>query len=119
MLGQAHERNQMEGCWRSRRSRLPQCTTCQPDHLHAILQVVWITVIVGLLAITLSTSNQDSLQNGLVECVGGVFLKNAPVWITRVLVVILTVPCLVVSLQVGLGTLRFCSTLACTWPLLW
>ncbi|KAK9858885.1 hypothetical protein WJX84_001389 [Apatococcus fuscideae] len=62
-------------------------------------QVVWITVIVGLLAITLSTSNQDSLQNGLVECVGGVFLKNAPVWITRVLVVILTVPCLVVSLQ--------------------
>lgn len=64
------------------------------------LQVVWITVIVGLLAMTLSTSNQDSLQNGLVECVGGVFLKNAPVWITRVLVVILTVPCLVVSLQV-------------------
>ncbi|KAK9858888.1 hypothetical protein WJX84_006937, partial [Apatococcus fuscideae] len=62
-------------------------------------QVAWVTVLVGLLAITLSTSNQDSLQNGLVECVGGVFLKSAPVWIARVLVVILTVPCVVASLQ--------------------
>ena len=52
-------------------------------NMSRLVQVVWITVIVGLLAITLSTSNQDSLQNGLVECVGGVFLitlEDSCIW---------------------------------------
>ncbi len=65
---------------------------------------VWITVIVAVLAATMSESAIDSLQNAIVDNISGSFLKGLPlIWI-RVLVIILSVPVIIVSLQVTLLT---------------
>lgn len=54
----------------------------------------------AVLAATMSESAIDSLQNAIVDNISGSFLKGLPlIWI-RVLVVILSVPVIIVSLQV-------------------
>lgn len=53
----------------------------------------------------MSTSAVDSLQNGLTVTIAGVYLKKVPLVWVRLLVLILTVPCLVVSLQVRRNSL--------------
>ena len=48
----------------------------------------------------MSTSAVDSLQNALVDNISGVYLKHVKLIWVRMLVLVLTVPCLIVSLQV-------------------
>ncbi|CAL8463678.1 g3212 [Coccomyxa elongata] len=68
-------------------------------------QQIWITAIVAVLAATMSESAIDSLQNAIVDNISGSFLKGLPlIWI-RVLVVILSVPVIIVSLQ-GYGIIN-------------
>lgn len=63
-------------------------------------------------AVTMSTSAVDSLQNALVDTISGVYLKKVNLLWTRLLVLVLTVPCLVVSLRVR--TLSFSPSLCPT-----
>lgn len=58
-----------------------------------------ILVVVSLLAVTMSTSAIDSLQNAIVDNVSGVWLRKAPLLWVRLLVLVLNVPPLVVSLK--------------------
>ncbi len=57
--------------------------------------------MVAVLSTTLSESAIDSLQNAVVDNISGVFLKDTPVIWSRLLVLLLNVPVIVVSLQVG------------------
>ena len=52
----------------------------------------------------MSTSAVDSLQNALVDNISGVYLRTVPLLWVRALVLVLTVPCLVVSLKVRCAT---------------
>jgi hypothetical protein len=49
----------------------------------------------------MSTSAVDNYQNALADNIAGVFLKHYSVWWSRALVLILNIPCIVVSLRVG------------------
>lgn len=61
---------------------------------------IWITVVVAVLSVTMSESAIDSLQNAIVDNISGSFLKGLPlIWI-RILVLVLSIPVIVVSLQV-------------------
>ncbi|ORY01395.1 hypothetical protein K493DRAFT_298399 [Basidiobolus meristosporus CBS 931.73] len=60
---------------------------------------VWITVIVTMLAVCMNTSAVDSMQNALVDSISSVFLKTRPVWWSRVLVVVVNVPLIILSLK--------------------
>ncbi|KAK9917023.1 hypothetical protein WJX75_000095 [Coccomyxa subellipsoidea] len=73
--------------------------------LNAQGQQIWITAIVAVLAATMSESAIDSLQNAIVDNISGSFCKGLPlIWI-RVLVVILSIPVIIVSLQ-GYGIIN-------------
>ena len=48
----------------------------------------------------MSTSAIDSLQNALTDNISGVYLKRVRLIWVRLLVLVLTVPCMVVSLKV-------------------
>ena len=61
----------------------------------------WITVIVACLSVTMSTSAVDTLQNAITDNIAGVYLKDYSVWWSRLLVVGLNVPCVVISLRVN------------------
>ncbi|KAK9712785.1 hypothetical protein K7432_006915 [Basidiobolus ranarum] len=60
---------------------------------------IWITVIVTILAVVMNSSAVDSMQNALVDSISSVFLKNRPVWISRILVVVVNVPLVIISLK--------------------
>jgi hypothetical protein len=61
---------------------------------------VWITVVVAVLSATMSESAIDSLQNAIVDNISGSFLKGISlIWI-RILVLVLSIPVIIVSLQV-------------------
>lgn len=62
---------------------------------------VGILVVVSVLAVVMSESAVDALQNALVNNVGGVFLKGCPIWWIRGLVILLNIPPMVISLQVN------------------
>lgn len=51
-------------------------------------------------AVTMSTSAVDSLQNALVDTISGTYLKRVRLLWVRLLVLVLTIPCLIVSLKV-------------------
>lgn len=53
-----------------------------------------------LRSVTMSTSAIDSLQNALTDNISGVYLKRVRLIWVRLLVLVLTVPCMVVSLKV-------------------
>lgn len=61
---------------------------------------MWITTIVACLSVTMSTSAVDNYQNAIADNISGVFLKQYSVWWSRLLVMALNVPCIVVSLRV-------------------
>lgn len=61
---------------------------------------VWVVTLVAILSTTLSESAIDSLQNAIVDNISGVFLQNVPIIWTRLLVVLLNIPVIIVSLQV-------------------
>ena len=65
-----------------------------------LLMQVWITVVVACLSVTMSTSAVDNYQNAIVDNVAGVYLKDYSIWWSRLLVLLLNVPCIVVSLRV-------------------
>ena len=48
----------------------------------------------------MSTSAVDSLQNALVDTISGTYLKRVRLLWVRLLVLVLTIPCLIVSLRV-------------------
>lgn len=52
----------------------------------------------------MSTSSVDSLQNALVDNISGVYLRRVPLLWVRALVLVLTVPCLIVSLKARSAT---------------
>ena len=60
-----------------------------------------ILVIIALLGTSMSTGSIDSYQNAIVDNISSIYLRNANVLYTRALVVLLNVPCIVCSLQVG------------------
>lgn len=65
----------------------------------------------AVLAATMSESAIDSLQNAIVDNISGSFLKGLPlIWI-RVLVVILSVPVIIVSLQVRIVPHSLCKAM--------
>lgn len=49
----------------------------------------------------MSTSAVDNYQNAIADNIAGVFLKQYSVWWSRLLVLALNVPCIVVSLRVS------------------
>ncbi|KAK9708961.1 hypothetical protein K7432_009341 [Basidiobolus ranarum] len=60
---------------------------------------IWITVLVTVLAATMNQSAVDSLQNALVDSVSSVLLKGKSVWWSRLVVVIVNIPLIIISLQ--------------------
>ncbi|ORX93715.1 hypothetical protein K493DRAFT_222798 [Basidiobolus meristosporus CBS 931.73] len=60
---------------------------------------VWIIVIVTVLAATMNQSAVDSLQNALVDNISSLLLRGRSVWWSRLVVVIVNVPLVVVSLR--------------------
>ena len=62
---------------------------------------VSITTVVACLSVTMSTSAVDNYQNAIADNIAGVFLKQYSVWWSRLLVLALNVPCIVVSLRVS------------------
>ncbi|KAK9762709.1 hypothetical protein K7432_011294 [Basidiobolus ranarum] len=59
----------------------------------------WIIVIVTVLAATMNQSAVDSLQNALVDNISSLLLRGRSVWWSRLVVVLVNIPLIVVSLQ--------------------
>uniref|UniRef100_A0A383WE19 Uncharacterized protein n=1 Tax=Tetradesmus obliquus TaxID=3088 RepID=A0A383WE19_TETOB len=57
----------------------------------------WVGVLVVLLAIVMNEGAVDSLQNGLAASISGQYLKNAPLMWTRIAVVLINVPLVVIA----------------------
>ena len=70
-------------------------------HISNVSLQVSITTIVACLSVTMSTSAVDNYQNAIADNIAGVFLKQYSVWWSRLLVLALNVPCIVVSLRVS------------------
>eukprot|EP00775_Hariotina_reticulata_P013392 gene13392-13519_t len=59
----------------------------------------WVDVLVVLLAIIMNEGAVDSLQNGLAASISGHFLKNSPLKWTRLAVILLNVPLVIIATQ--------------------
>ncbi|ORX91482.1 hypothetical protein K493DRAFT_286769 [Basidiobolus meristosporus CBS 931.73] len=83
---------------------------------------IWITVMVTVLAATMNQSAVDSLQNALVDSISSVLLKGKSVWWSRLVVVVVNIPLVVVSLQgypvMNLFLLSNMIASCCTCPIL-
>ncbi len=76
---------------------------------------IWITVLVAVLSATMSESAIDSLQNAIVDNISGSFLKGLPLLWVRVLVLVLSIPVIIVSLQARGQSPPKCHILCLWW----
>lgn len=59
----------------------------------------WILVILTNMAVIMNESAVDSYQIGIVSTISTCFLKDKPLWMTQILVIIINIPIIILSLQ--------------------